>query len=259
VKATLTYHALDDSGSAISVAPDAFARHLQWLSSGTVRVLTLGQLVNEPDDAADAVAITFDDGFLNARSAVDRILDCGFPVTIFAVTRHVGGANNWGAAASTTVPALPLLDWPDLERLAARGAAIESHTRTHVALPGRSDAAIDDELQGCREDLYTRLGMHSTHLAYPYGEVDDTVAARAAVHYRFAHTTEFRVLTTRDAPMKMPRLDMYYFQSPGALEAWGTRAFARRVAWCAAKRKIRARIVGGWAPRSGVSGSRAVG
>jgi len=75
VKATLTYHSLDDSGSAISVAPDAFARHLQWLSSGMVRVLTLGQLVNEPDDAADAVAITFDDGFLNVRSAVDRILD----------------------------------------------------------------------------------------------------------------------------------------------------------------------------------------
>ena len=108
-------------------------------------------------------------------------------------------------------------------------------------------------MRGGQEDLFARLGRRSLHLAYPYGEVDQRVAARAASYFRFAHTTAFRVLSSRDSAFQLPRLDMYYFQAPGALESWGTRAFARRIAWCSARRTLRARIVGGYAPRRGAS------
>ena len=67
MKAPLTYHSLDDSGSAISIPPAVFDQHLAWLTSGRVRVLTLDRIAEEPDSAGDAVAVTFDDGFLNAR------------------------------------------------------------------------------------------------------------------------------------------------------------------------------------------------
>jgi peptidoglycan/xylan/chitin deacetylase (PgdA/CDA1 family) len=249
VKATLTYHSLDDSGSAISMTPRAFDRHLAWLASGRVRVLTLDQLAVHPDDADDAVAVTFDDGFLNVRPAVERLLAHGLPTTIFVVSGHVGLTNRWGGQSHPGIPTFPLLGWNDLEFLTARGARIEAHTRSHAVLPRLSRSALDDELHGCQDDLFARLGTRSTHLAYPYGEVDDVVESRAASCFRFAHTTAFRCLTAADAKLRLPRLDMYYFQRPGSIDAWGTRAFARRVAWCAARRQLRARIVGSSAPK----------
>ena len=244
MKATLTYHSLDDSGSPISIRPETFERHARWLASGRVRVLTLGQLAAHPHDADDAVAVTFDDGFLNVRHAVERLLADGLPVTIFIVSGHVGGTNRW-ARPDRGVPTFPLLGWDDLEHLASRGAAVEAHTRSHRVLTGEPETVVDEELCGSQDDVRARLGTRSEHLAYPYGKVDETVARRAAACFRFAHTTEFRMMTSGESALRLPRLDMHYFQAPGSLDAWGTRAFTRRVAWCALRRTIRAYLLQG--------------
>jgi peptidoglycan/xylan/chitin deacetylase (PgdA/CDA1 family) len=213
-----------------------------------VQVLTLDQLAIHSDESGDAVAVTFDDGFLNVRGAVEALLANGVPATIFVATAHVGGTNAWGGRSQQGIPTLPLLGWNDLEFLSGRGAAVEAHTRRHAVLTGLSEREIDDELQGCQQDLHARLGTSAAHLAYPYGEVDDAVATRAALHFRFAYTTDFRPMARTDEELRLPRLDMYYFQSPGSLEAWGTAAFARKIAWCRLRRKIRARLFGGRAP-----------
>lgn len=249
MKATLTYHSIEDSGSPISVSPSVFAAHVRWLVSARVRVLSLDELAVHSDDAEDAVAITFDDGFLNIRGAVESLLEHGLPATVFVVSGHVGGTNLWDGRAHPDIPALPLLNWTDLEHLVARGAAVEAHTRSHRALTSASIEALDDELLGSLEELETRLGARGAHVAYPYGDVNDAVAARAARYFRFGHTTDFRALRRDDEPLRLPRLDMYYFQAPGALEAWGSPAFKRRIAWCRARRMIRARLLGGWSPR----------
>jgi len=61
MKAILTYHSVDETGSVISVDERTFRRHVQWLASGRVRAVPLDALASLPDDV-DAVAITFDDG-----------------------------------------------------------------------------------------------------------------------------------------------------------------------------------------------------
>ena len=239
MKATLTYHSLDDSGSAISIPPAVFDHHLAWLTSGRVRVLTLDRIAEEPDSAGDAVAVTFDDAFLNTREAIARLLSHGIPTSMFVVSGRVGGDNDWNGKTSRGIPTLPLLTWTDLEQLVAKGLSVEAHSRNHPALTGLSTTVLDDELGGCQEDLRARLGARSSHLAYPYGECDETVETRARAFFRYGHTTEFRCLSNDAAALRLPRLDMYYFQAPGTLEAWGTPAFARRVAWIALKRKAR--------------------
>lgn len=244
MRATLTYHSIDDSGSPISLSPGVFAEHLRWLTSGPVGVLALDDLLAHPDDAEDAVAVTFDDGFLNTRGPVESLLAAGVPATMFIVTGHVGGTNSWGAATYTGIPTLPLLDWSDLEHLVARGAMVGSHARSHSPLTAVSSGALEDELLGSREDLQARLGVQTVHVAYPYGDVDDAVATRAAQYFRWGHTTDVRVVTSAAEPLRLPRLDVYYFNAPGALEAWGTRRFMHRVAWIRARRTLRARLVG---------------
>jgi peptidoglycan/xylan/chitin deacetylase (PgdA/CDA1 family) len=231
MRAVLTYHSLDDSGSAISVPPAVFSQHVRWLAGGRVRVLPLADLlVLDHEDPEPAVAITFDDGFLNFREAADQLLKCGLPVTLFVVTGHVGGSNAWGGRTEPGIPTLPLLDWADLERLAGQGVAIGAHTRTHPRLTTLPAAAADGEIDGCLQDIGKRLGVRVDHFAYPYGDVDERIAAAARARVQSGLTTRFAALTRQDDPMWIPRLDMYYLREPGALESWGTPRF-RRLLW----------------------------
>jgi peptidoglycan/xylan/chitin deacetylase (PgdA/CDA1 family) len=240
MKATLTYHSIDDSGSPISLPPAAFRDHLRWFESGRVRVLPLDDLVSDAGASGDAVAVTFDDGFMNTHDAVASLRAASLPVTLFLVSRAVGGTTAWRGRAQPGIPTLPLLGWPEIERLVARGASVAAHSRTHAALTRLDDGALDDELEGGLDDLQSRLGTRPAHIAYPYGEVNAHVATRAARYYRFGHTTEFRSLNAREDPARLPRLDMYYFRSAGALDQFGTPAFGRAIARCHLRRRIRA-------------------
>jgi len=251
MKAVLTYHSLDDSGSPISLTPRVFDTHLAWLTSGRVQPLSLDALMAHPADGPDAVAVTCDDGFRNVGEAAERLLSHDVPVTLFVVTGHIGGTNAWGGRSQPGIPTLPLLDWGAIEQLAARGATIGAHTRTHPVLTALSPTAIDDELHGCLDDLHRHLGCVSPHLAYPYGAVNAAVARRAASHFQFGYTTDLRVMGPADDALWLPRLDMYYWQAPGALDMWGTPRFSRRLTWLRARRSVRARLFGGWGPRSG--------
>jgi peptidoglycan/xylan/chitin deacetylase (PgdA/CDA1 family) len=244
MKAILTYHAVDDSGSPISVPPHAFAHHVRWLSSGRVKVLRLDDLLAYPDSEECAVAITFDDAFSNARSAAEQLLSAGLPVTIFAVSRHVGQTNAWNGNAEAGIPTAPLMAWKDLEDLMARGAEIAPHTRRHCRLTSLSTDALDDEIGGSLEDLRRHLGTASPHFAYPYGDLDDRVAGHVGRFFRWGHTTDFRPIRASENPLRVPRLDMYYFGGPGDLESCGTPRFARRLAFIRARRWVRARVIG---------------
>ena len=53
MRAILTYHSIDDSGSLISVAPAVFRSHVQWLTSGRVRALSLEDLIEHRDNGEE--------------------------------------------------------------------------------------------------------------------------------------------------------------------------------------------------------------
>jgi peptidoglycan/xylan/chitin deacetylase (PgdA/CDA1 family) len=242
VKAILTYHSIDPSGSPISVDADTFRRHVRWLASGAVRVVSVPELVRLPDDA-DAVALTFDDGFASFGAvAAPLLLDHALPATVFVVTDHVGRTNAWGGVADPAVPTLPLLDWSALARLAERGIAIGAHTRTHPRLTRLDPAARREEIASSVGRIERELGERPAGLAYPYGDVDDDAAAAAAAHCDWACTTELRALAPGDAarPHLLPRLDIHYLRSPGRLESWGTPRL-RRYLWLRGRaRRVRA-------------------
>jgi peptidoglycan/xylan/chitin deacetylase (PgdA/CDA1 family) len=160
-------------------------------------------------------------------------------VTVFVVTGHVGGTNAWGGRTDAGIPTLPLLDWADLEALVRGGVDVGVHTHTHPRLTALSPAAIGDEMDRCSETLRRRLGVETRYCAYPYGAVDARVAASAASRFAGAMTTEFRPLGAERAPMRLPRLDMFYFRQSGAIERWGSPGFRRRLRWVRFARGVR--------------------
>lgn len=239
MRAVLTYHSIDDSGSPISVRRDAFQRHVKWLASGQVAVVPLGDLARLSVNT-DAVALTFDDAFDNfASSAAPLLFAHALPATLFVVTDQVSRTNAWSGRAVARIPTLPLLDWSALERLAVAGISLGTHSRTHRDLTKLSADAIDDEVAGSAECLRQRLGVTPCAFAYPYGRVTPAVIERVAASFSWGCTTDHRPFRPTEQRSVLPRLDMYYYQAPGRLEGWGNAAFRRHLAFIRQRRLLR--------------------
>ncbi len=243
MRAILTYHSVDDSGSPISVSRAAFGEHAAFLASGAVRVLRIDALLAAPPDA-QAVALTFDDAFLNfASEAWPLLKERGLPATVFVVSGHAGGTNAWGGRTQPGIPTLPLLDWDTLGRLAEEGVTLGAHSRTHPDLCHVDDGALADEVAGSAEAIRARTGRRPDVFAYPYGRLDARVE-RAATAFRYACTTEMRALRGAEAPHRLPRLDAYYLRGRGRLARWGTTTLAGYLRFRAAARGLRAALGG---------------
>lgn len=242
MRAIVTYHSIDPSGSVISVAPDAFRAHVAWLAASDVRVTTVGALLALPADAS-AVALTFDDAVANfATEAWPALRAAGLTATLFVVTDYVGRANDWGTRGHR-IPRLDLLSWEALGRLAAEGVLIEAHSRTHPDLRAVDPARLADEMEGSAERLARELGQRPEGFAYPYGAHDERVVNQARGAWRWACTTELGALRGGDDPHRLPRLDAYYLRTPDGWADWDTPAFRRRLRLRALARRARAAIL----------------
>jgi peptidoglycan/xylan/chitin deacetylase (PgdA/CDA1 family) len=241
VRAILTYHSIDESQSAISIRPDAFARHVAWLASGAVRVVSIDQLMALPPDE-NAVALTFDDGFANfAEVAAPVLARHHLPATVFVVTEHVGGTNAWRGACAHDIPTLPLMDWDALGRVSEMGISIGAHSRTHPHLTELPPSALAGEMDGSADVIERELGVRPATIAYPYGSVSDVVVA-AAEGFRWGLTTEMRTLDAHEHAACLPRLDMYYFRTGNWLEAYGSVRFRQYLWLRSSARRVRAAI-----------------
>jgi peptidoglycan/xylan/chitin deacetylase (PgdA/CDA1 family) len=239
MKAILTYHSVDETGSVISIDERTFRRHVRWLASGRVRVVPLHELPTLADDV-DAIAITFDDGLESfGRVAAPLLLEHDLPATLFVVSNAVGSTNVWRGQRDAGIPVFPLLSWDALGRLAADGVSIGAHTCTHLDLTSADPDTATGEIVASKSRLVRELGVDVTTFAYPYGGVG--VAARDVVarEFRYGVTTRLAALASHDDPARLPRLDSYYLRAGGTLESWGTARFRMRMGLLAGARSVR--------------------
>ena len=245
MRAILTYHSIDETGSVISVDPSVFDRHVRFLASGRVAVVSLVELLAPASDR-DAVAITFDDAFTNFRAeAWPRLKAHGLPVTVFVPTGHVGKTNDWAETPGGGMPTLPILDWAGLARLQEEGVTLGAHSRTHPDLRALQGAALEEEVKGSIEDLRRETGRTPGAFAYPYGYWNAAAASAVRAACRCACTTALRPLGRRDDIHLLPRLDVFYLHGPGRLENFGSTAFREYI-----RVRSHVRTVGQWV-RSG--------
>ncbi len=246
MRAVLTYHSIDETGSPISVSSAQFAAHVRFLASDAVRVVGLEDLVTGAVHAGPTVAITFDDGFANFEShGLPLLRDHGLPSSQFVVTGHVGGSNAWQGREQPGIPKLPLLDWDALGRALEAGVTLGAHTHTHPNLTGLSGTALADELDQPIEVLRERLHTTPETFAYPYGDHDTVTDQEARARYRVVCTTELAPLRPDQDLQPIPRLDMYYFRDAGRLESIGTPRFRRYLGLRRVLRRVRSAVLGG--------------
>lgn len=245
MRAILTYHSIDPSGSPISISEGEFRGHIRWMASRAVQVVPLEWIHKVPPER-DAVAITFDDGFQNfADVAWPLLKHHDLPVTLFVVSERAGTDNDWGPGGRKGIPKLPLARWDALKRMVDHGLALGSHSRTHPHLTALEGARLAEEIAGSADDIERQSGVRPKAFCYPFGDVNDRAAELVKQHYEAACTTELAVLPVAPDLQRLPRLDAFYFRSGSMLERWDSSAFRRHVALRAFGRKVRQRFLGG--------------
>jgi hypothetical protein len=242
MRAILTYHSIDSSGSPISLSEEAFRGHVRFFGSGRVQVVPVAELATMPDET-DAVALTFDDGFLNFTStAMPTLAHLGFPATVFVVSDAAGQTNAWGGHETDGIPTLPLMSWTDVQRVREAGFEVGAHTRTHADLTRLSPAQVEEEAEGSATRILEEIGERPRRFAYPYGYANDVVANVARRLFEHSVTTELRPVESGDDVALLPRLDAWYFQDPSRLDDWGSPSF-RRWLWMRAQgRRVRGMV-----------------
>lgn len=165
----LCFHAVseDTRGSLAPwvTTPRRFDQHLDALAGAGYRPVPLARLVAAVHDrgeaaAEDAVVLTFDDGFADFAEAVwPRLVDRGWPATLYVSTGRVGGRFH----------DRPMLDRRQVGELADAGVEIGAHGHGHLPLDTLAPAAARTDIERSRDLLQDWTGRAVPSFAYPHG------------------------------------------------------------------------------------------
>ena len=235
MRAVLTFHSIDDSGSVLSFPVKTFARLVERLAGSGTPVVTFEELLRRND----GVTLTFDDGMRSVhRHALPVLRAHGFPAHLFLTTGRVGQDIGWPERGGQGVR-FEMLSWPDIEDCARYGIRVESHTVSHPDLRGLAPASVLDECLGADDEIERRVGRRPTLFAYPFGYFDESVRRTVAPRYRGCFTTRLGYLGSAGDLSRVRRLDSYYLQAPVCYERLFTVPTRGYVAVRAAIRAVR--------------------
>lgn len=195
---------------SLYVSPGAFARQLRLLRhlgyAGVSMTVALPYLRGER--SGRIVVITLDDGYRdNFDAALPLLQRHGFTATVYAVSGALGRFNCWDAERLGIRK--PLMSAAQLREWAAAGMEVGAHSRNHPHLTRCDDDALHDEILGAKHELEDVLGTAVTQFCYPYGDVDDRVAAATREAGFAAATTTGRGRARPGADLwRLPRVQI---------------------------------------------------
>jgi peptidoglycan/xylan/chitin deacetylase (PgdA/CDA1 family) len=210
MRAILTFHSIDDTGSVLSYPPKTFDRLLLALQRSGIPLLDLDTLLRP--QTKTGVALTFDDGMRSVfTEALPILRSHSAPAHVFLTTGVVGLTNRWPSQPTAT-PLFEMLRWREIEALQDAGVHIEAHTESHPDLRRLSDDALREECERADETIASVLGIRPRYFAYPYGFNDTRVRSFTRERYVGSLTGEIRMLRHEEDPAALPRLETYYFR-----------------------------------------------
>ncbi|HXJ34064.1 MAG TPA: polysaccharide deacetylase family protein [Candidatus Eisenbacteria bacterium] len=216
---------------AMTVTTSTFASHLEYLAGHGYTVIPLRALVgalrgSAPQPPPRSVVITADDGHRTVYSEMlPLVRRFQVPVTLFVYPSAISRADY-------------ALTWDQLRDLRATGLVdVQSHTFWHPNFrvekrrlaPAAYDAFVTNQLVRSRRMLESQLDGSVDLLAWPFGIVDDELAAKAAAAgYMAGFTIERRHVRAGDSLLKLPRYLMTDADRGKAFEALLTDGAPRR-------------------------------
>jgi peptidoglycan/xylan/chitin deacetylase (PgdA/CDA1 family) len=240
----LNYHAVDDDPPAwiapYTVGRRAFAEQLDAVLAGGRTPVTADEVAaartGGPPLPADAVALTFDDGFRDfAATAWPELERRSLPGTLFVTTGALGSCGD------SLLPPAAMLTLEDVAKLDAAGAGIGAHSHRHPQLDVLGEEAVVRELARPKRILEEALGREVELFAYPHGYSSRRVRELTrAAGYRGAFAVRNAFSPVGDDPFRIARLMVLAATGRAEFEAWlrgegapaaAAREQARTTAW----------------------------
>lgn len=162
------HHVATNTPAVTSITPHMFREHMQYISEHhqVFRLKdALDAIQNNRSLPANAIAITFDDGYENILQNAHPVLtEFGFPYTIFINPDSINTLKGQ-------------LSWQQVKQMQPL-ADFANHTLDHVHLLQRNNAENEQQwlsrvmnnIEQAEQKLQQRLGYSLKWLAYPYGE-----------------------------------------------------------------------------------------
>jgi len=210
MKAIITFHSIDNTGSVLSYPARGLRRLLTALEQSGLPVLSLDELLRA--DTVKGITLTFDDGMRSLYTAAMPILkEHSVPAHLYLTTGAVGKTNRWSTQPDDA-PDFDMLNWDEIEQLHEAGVKIDSHTHSHPDMRKLEREQMEEECSKADELIENRLGRRAKYFAYPYGYKNKEVCDFVRQRYTATVTTELRSLRGNEDLANLPRLDSYYLQ-----------------------------------------------
>src|SRR3954452_22723194 len=111
-----------------------------------------------------AAVVTFDDAWAdNHIHALGPLVEHHLPATLYVPSRLLGQPGYMTPS--------------QVVEMADAGVTIGAHSRTHPDLRACTDAELEAEIRGSKDDVEALIGRPVTSFAYPTGLFDDRVEA----------------------------------------------------------------------------------
>lgn len=211
----LTYHKLGPRPHGVRlkglyVSQALFRRQVQELKVTGYHSFLPSEWSKELPNSSRSIAITFDDGFVNAlQHSLEPLREAGFRAIQFLVPGLIGKENAWeiaeGEARERLMGASQIREW------IAAGHAIGAHTCTHPHLTRIPLAEAREEILSSRLRLEDQFGVPIRDFCYPYGDWNPAVRALVAeAGFTTACTTESGVNHRRTDSLTLKRFTARY-------------------------------------------------
>jgi peptidoglycan/xylan/chitin deacetylase (PgdA/CDA1 family) len=216
------------------ITPRQMAEHVQCIRDQGHAIVPLGRIVDwclrGTELPENAVALTFDDGFLDVlRHAEPVLTKLNAPATMFVPSDRIDDPS----AESSFDARCEFMSWSDVRTLRSAGWTIGSHAASHRPLASLPANESERELRESRRRLEDQLGEPCALLAYPFG-TPGTVSPREHLFAKEAGYEAAMAATTarleRTSPQfALPRskllgddhIDVLIATLQGKMDLWG--------------------------------------
>ena len=212
----LTFHAIDDLPSVISISPHVFRRGIAKLHRHgyqTLELVEAANIIRRGDFFTQrSFVITFDDGYQSVYENAFPVLQRhGMSATVFLTVADKPGANS-----SDRLPPLEnrtMLSWDEIHEMQRCGISFGAHTLTHQDLTRLAAHQMETEIYRSKAIIEDALGTAVSYFAYPYGQFDHRTRAFVQQHFVCACSDSLGLINARSDLFAMKRVDAYYLRT----------------------------------------------
>jgi len=212
----LTFHAIDDLPSVISISPQVFRWGISQLYRHGYQALALVEAVDiirrGESFPQRSFVITFDDGYQSVYENAFPVLQrYGLSATVF-LTIGIKKDTQLG----DRLPSLEnrtMLSWNEIREMHRYGMDFGAHTLTHPDLTRLADFQLESEIYDSKINIEDALGSPICSFAYPYGRYNRRCREIVQQHFTCACSARLGLVNFHNDIFALKRVDAYYLRT----------------------------------------------